>query len=380
MTSRLALLVVLALAAGAPRPSAAQAAQAPTAEQAAGVRDALMRTAGLARAQARAPLAEPAPPVADGVGFACSFRSLPTFARTDFAAINNAQWDEGRNCGRCVSVRCVDPRCKVQGRDITLMVVDQCPECKHGDLDLSIPAYDNITGLWPNRLAFSWTWADCPPVDGSISLTTKDGSNAFWQAFYLSNAQFPIAAAALDGTPLQRQQFGFWQHPAPIAGGAHTLELTSADGRTVKGTFSGDLLSAKAAIDTGLQFPVGPGAGPSGGAGAAGSTGPSRPAGNGIVPSGPAGGSGPSGPAGSSVSAGPSGPAGGASGTGLSGPAGGTSGTGLSGPTSGTGTSGGTATSGPAGGGTGTGHGGTGPAGTAGLSSGGAGAAIASAG
>ena len=47
---------------------------------------------------------------------------------------------------RCARVRCVDPECRVRGKDVTVMIVDQCPECKKGDLDFSIPAYRDITG------------------------------------------------------------------------------------------------------------------------------------------------------------------------------------------------------------------------------------------
>lgn len=38
-------------------------------------------------------------------------------------------------------VRCVDSRCSVQNKDVVVQIVDKCPECKHGDLDFSFPAY-----------------------------------------------------------------------------------------------------------------------------------------------------------------------------------------------------------------------------------------------
>ena len=53
--------------------------------------------------------------------------------------------------------------------------------------------------MWPDRLTFSWVWTECPSMSGSIRMDVKDGSNAFWQAFYLSNSQFPITAAKLNG-------------------------------------------------------------------------------------------------------------------------------------------------------------------------------------
>lgn len=126
------------------------------------------------------------------------------------------------------------------------MIVDQCPECKRGDLDFSFPVYRDITGAsstacgtprctawqcimralcaappgpgwppelssrrlfnwvhfphspqpgarppagkWPHRLTVQWQWADCAPfVNGSIRLWPKDGSNPYWQAFFFAN-------------------------------------------------------------------------------------------------------------------------------------------------------------------------------------------------
>ena len=49
-------------------------------------------------------------------------------------------------------VWCVDPQCTIQNTSSILQVVDSCPECKEGDVDMSIPAYKAVTGLWPDRL------------------------------------------------------------------------------------------------------------------------------------------------------------------------------------------------------------------------------------
>ena len=40
---------------------------------------------------------------------------------------------------------------------------------KEGDLDLSFPAYREVTGMWPHRLQISWRWADISSyIDGSM--------------------------------------------------------------------------------------------------------------------------------------------------------------------------------------------------------------------
>lgn len=77
--------------------------------------------------------------------------------------------------------------------------VTECPPPTHthtqnnmaaGDLDLSIPVYREVTGMWPHRLRVQWQWSDCSAhINGTIRMYPKDGINAFWQAFYFANSK-----------------------------------------------------------------------------------------------------------------------------------------------------------------------------------------------
>ena len=62
--------------------------------------------------------------VNDGTGFACSYRFLNPWARSYFAAMNAAQWDDGMSCGKCVKVRCTDSKC-TKHDPVTLYIVDK---------------------------------------------------------------------------------------------------------------------------------------------------------------------------------------------------------------------------------------------------------------
>lgn len=66
--------------------------------------------------------------VSDGTGFACSYRFLNPWARSNFAAMNAAQWDDGQSCGKCVSVRCTDSRC-TKHDPVTVYIVDKVSCC-----------------------------------------------------------------------------------------------------------------------------------------------------------------------------------------------------------------------------------------------------------
>lgn len=87
---------------------------------------------------------------ADGTG-ACGFP-----ASTDFsvAAINDEQYSKA-NCGRCVEV--TGPK----GTTV-VRIVDKCPGCDRGDLDLSKTAFSKIANLSDGRVEIAWHFVACP--------------------------------------------------------------------------------------------------------------------------------------------------------------------------------------------------------------------------
>lgn len=188
--------------------------------------------------------------VSNGMNFACSYRFLNPWARTNFVAMNSEQWADGSTCGRCVRARCTDSQC-TNNDFVTLYVVDKCPECKYGDLDMSIPAYKQVTGLWPNRLEIEWEWTTCAQdMTGSIHWDPKDGSNENWQAFYVSNPAQALKSVMLNGKELQRQTFNFWVHSSSLGSAPYELEFVSLNGTSVVKTVD-DVLKS---MDLGINF------------------------------------------------------------------------------------------------------------------------------
>jgi expansin len=87
---------------------------------------------------------------ADGTG-ACGFKATTNL---DVAAMNKAQYSKA-NCGKCVSV--TGPKGVVVVR-----IVDLCPGCSSGDLDLSKTAFAKIANLSAGRVAITWHFVACP--------------------------------------------------------------------------------------------------------------------------------------------------------------------------------------------------------------------------
>ncbi len=71
-------------------------------------------------------------------------------------------------------------------------IVDQCPGCAEGDVDLSQEAFAEIAELSAGRVDITWQLVS-PVLDGPIVYHFKDGSNQWWTAVQIRNHRNPIA-------------------------------------------------------------------------------------------------------------------------------------------------------------------------------------------
>lgn len=87
---------------------------------------------------------------ADGTG-ACG---LPTSNADDVAAINDEQYSK-EVCGKCAAV--TGPN-----GTVVVKILDRCPGCDRGDIDLSQTAFAKIAKLSDGRVKISWRFVPCP--------------------------------------------------------------------------------------------------------------------------------------------------------------------------------------------------------------------------
>lgn len=127
----------------------------------------------------------------------CNFMAWGPTASTNYAAINADQWDDMGNCGRCAQVWCVDDSCTDQTTSEVVYILDQCPECSSGDLDLSPTVFTSITGSDPSRLTIKWKFVDCP-VSGNLKYCLKSGSNSYWTAIQPANMVTGVKSLTID--------------------------------------------------------------------------------------------------------------------------------------------------------------------------------------
>ncbi|GAB9477168.1 hypothetical protein Gpo141_00014229, partial [Globisporangium polare] len=170
----------------------------------------------------------------------CNFMAAPASASTNYAALNNPQWDSLKNCGRCAQVSCVDSACADQTISEIVYIVDRCPECKSGDLDLSPTVFKKITGSSPSRLKIKWQFVDCP-VSGNLKYCLKSGSNPYFVAVQPANAGSGIASMKINGQATTMVDSAFYyvlNSQSPVALSAVKVSLTSTSGATVEETVS----------------------------------------------------------------------------------------------------------------------------------------------
>lgn len=141
----------------------------------------MTRLIPLALLIAAPPLAAACPPPFTGANAAFYYDtsarigacSVPWLFGDHVAAINLAQWDGAAHCGECLQV--TGPL----GTTV-VKVLDLCPECTAGQLDLSPEAFAAIGDPLQGTVPVQWQRVDCP-VSGNLTYRFEGSSE-----FYLS--------------------------------------------------------------------------------------------------------------------------------------------------------------------------------------------------
>jgi len=145
------------------------------------------------------------------------------------AAAADADYAKAARCGSCAVV--IGP----SDEEVLVRIVDRCPACKAGDLDLSRDAFELLAPLAKGRIPIRWLPVPCA-VDGPLAYHFKPGSNAQWTAIQVRNHRYPIAALeARDDrgrfVALERAAYNFFVGKA-LGDKPLTLRVTDARGQT----------------------------------------------------------------------------------------------------------------------------------------------------
>ena len=162
---------------------------------------------------------------ADGSG-RCSFPAGDRMV----AAISGPDYDGAASCGACVEV-------SGPNGDTVVRIVDVCPRCKAGDLDLSVEAFAEIAPVRAGRIPISWRVVPCE-VTGPVAYHFKDGSSAHWMAIQVRDHRYPIAGLEArdpggEWRSFARAAYNYFIAPDGLGPGPHTLRVSDTRGHAI---------------------------------------------------------------------------------------------------------------------------------------------------
>ncbi|HTP10017.1 MAG TPA: expansin EXLX1 family cellulose-binding protein [Anaerolineae bacterium] len=187
---------------------------------------------------------------ATGAG-ACSFDPSPNDLMV--AAMNNDEYNNAAYCGAYVQVN--GPK-----GSVVVRIVDLCPECHAGHLDLSREAFAAIADLPLGVVSITWRVVS-PVIAGPIAYHFKDGSNQWWTAVQIRNHRNPIAKFEYwngsQWVTVPRVSYNYFVQTNPGMGvGPYKFRVTDLYSNTL--TDSGIPFIENGTINGAAQFPPGP--------------------------------------------------------------------------------------------------------------------------
>jgi expansin (peptidoglycan-binding protein) len=191
-----------------------------------------------------------------------------------FVALPPAEYDNAAACGGFMTVTGPDGSVPVQ-------VIDQCPDCATGHIDLSEPAFAKLAPLSAGLINVRYQFLADPALPGPITIQVKSGSSQYWLALLADNTGNPLASVQVETSSggwlsLARASYDYWIAQSGAGAGPFTVRLTDTQGNLV--TVRNVALDPGAVQSTGV-FMYGPGGG---------AARPASPAATASTPAGPA--------------------------------------------------------------------------------------------
>jgi expansin (peptidoglycan-binding protein) len=166
---------------------------------------------------------------ADGSG-ACGFDATPNDLMV--GAMNAPDYGNSEPCGACAHI--VGP----QG-EITVRVVDLCPECPKGNIDLSPEAFQLIAPIEQGRVPISWQYVPCN-VTGPVIFHFKDGDNQWWTAVQMRNHRNAISKFEVEQNgafvDVARVDYNYFLADTGMGPGPYTFRVTDVHGASITET------------------------------------------------------------------------------------------------------------------------------------------------
>ena len=159
----------------------------------------------------------------------CSYPSPP--ANNLFVALSPSEYNSAAACGGYLTVTGPDG-------SVTVQVIDQCPECATGHIDLSEPAFAKLAPLSAGLINVHYQYLADPALPGPITMEVKSGSSQYWLALLADNTGNPLASVQVETgsggwISLARANYNYWIAQSGAGSGPFTVRLTDTQGNQV---------------------------------------------------------------------------------------------------------------------------------------------------
>ena len=180
----------------------------------------------------------------------CSFPSAP--ADDLFVALGPSQYAGAAACGSYIDV--TGPKGKVR-----VKVIDSCPECGVGHLDLSRTAFkkiaDEVQGLVPIKYK-----AVVNPSTGPLRMRIQEGSSRYWFSLLVDNHANRLTSVQVAGKggsfrSAKRATYNYWIIEGGAGSGPFKIKITDVYGHTA--TVSGIKLAPGVTQPTSVRLASG---------------------------------------------------------------------------------------------------------------------------
>ncbi|HEY8533720.1 MAG TPA: expansin EXLX1 family cellulose-binding protein [Micromonospora sp.] len=162
---------------------------------------------------------------AQGSGGNCSFVSAP--ANRMYVALGPTEYARGAACGSYLDV--TGPKGTVR-----VLVIDQCPGCERGHLDLSAEAFARIADPVQGVVPITYRAVVNPPQAGPLTFRIKEGSSQWWLGVQVGGHGNPLASVeAGSGSNLRRltrTDYNYWLAEDGLGPGPYTFTVTDVYG------------------------------------------------------------------------------------------------------------------------------------------------------
>jgi expansin (peptidoglycan-binding protein) len=161
----------------------------------------------------------------------CSFGPQPDAL---YVALSPTEYRAAGACGGYFDV--TGPKGTVR-----VKVVDQCPECQAGHLDLGAEAFKRIGDPVAGIIPITYQAVQNPRLPGPLTLRVKDGASQYWLALLADNTGNPLTKLEIrvgsGWQALTRADYNYWLDDNGAGNGPFTVRLTDALGQqsTVSG-------------------------------------------------------------------------------------------------------------------------------------------------